>query len=177
MCEYTSHVFRQLIALRACAVSSQLVKAQVPGTKVVQNRERARKGRPIAVATTACSQWDDLHFPARHPFVCPSGTFSVMLNDEYIIELVSMPRPFKKLRATDIEELAESVVLALNGKKKSKAATKRKAEEAKKAAPASKKAKAAPKKAKAASKKGTTKKAKAKAAPAVGTRRSSRLRK
>ena len=52
--------------------------------------------------------WDDT------PRVRPrKGTFEVRIVDgdekDVVLSLKSMPRPFKKLRGTDLEELAETV--------------------------------------------------------------------
>ena len=41
------------------------------------------------------------------------GTFEVTVAGTALVSLVGMPRPFKKLRELDIDELAASVVAAL----------------------------------------------------------------
>lgn len=37
------------------------------------------------------------------------GTFEVRVGDKPVVSLVGMPRPFKKLRALDLEEVAKDV--------------------------------------------------------------------
>jgi len=41
------------------------------------------------------------------------GTFEVRVGDRKIISLVAMPRPFKKLRGSSMEEIAAKVQEAL----------------------------------------------------------------
>lgn len=40
------------------------------------------------------------------------GCFVVKCGDEIVVELLNMPRPFAKLKALDIEELAQSILKA-----------------------------------------------------------------
>ena len=41
------------------------------------------------------------------------GTFEIRVGDKKIISLVGMARPFKKLKALDIEDLSKKVLAAL----------------------------------------------------------------
>jgi hypothetical protein len=60
-----------------------LVKAGFPGAKVVVNEEKPRK-----------------------------GCFEVIVNGDVALSLIDMPRPFTKLKALDMEEVAQDVVKA-----------------------------------------------------------------
>lgn len=38
------------------------------------------------------------------------GSFVVQMNGETVIELLAMPRPFTKLRETDVEEVVKAAI-------------------------------------------------------------------
>lgn len=112
----------------------KLVKAAVPKATVVINEERPRK-----------------------------GTFSIVVKGEVLVNLESMPRPFGKLKALDMDDLADQIVEKLNGG----GANGKKATTAKKSVPA------ATKKRKSTAKKSSAKKAPSKVST-TATRKSSR---
>lgn len=110
----------------------------------------------------------------QNPVKARKGTFSVRIDEggDYVIELVSMPRPFKKLRETNIEELAEKVIAACGSGGEG---NKRKAQEEKAPAASKKPKTASNKKPAAASKK--KKPAAAVSKKKSATRRSARSKK
>jgi outer membrane biosynthesis protein TonB len=116
------------------------------------------------------------------------GTFEVVAGDVVVVSLIAMPRPFKKLRDLEMEEVADKVKEALAGgkgkgakpaksqkaEKKSAAAQKKKAPAKKKSASTKKKSASTKKKPAPTKKRSSTAKGKASKKAAVGTRRSKR---
>ena len=74
----------------------KLVKAGKKGVKIETNPK----------SLYPCVRGD----PSTRP---RKGTFEIRVGDKKIISLVGMPRPFKKLKALDIEDLSKKVLAAL----------------------------------------------------------------
>jgi hypothetical protein len=56
--------------------------------------------------------WDDVAKKDKDPASRPrKGTFEVRLDGEIVVSLKAMPRPFKKLRELDLEEIANKCEL------------------------------------------------------------------
>ena len=55
--------------------------------------------------------WDDAKSRADKDPACRprKGTFEIRVDGKAVLSLVGMPRPFKKLRATDMEEFAATL--------------------------------------------------------------------
>jgi hypothetical protein len=45
-----------------------------------------------------------------NPEKARKGSFVVVINDKTVIELLAMPRPFTKLRETDVEEVVKAAI-------------------------------------------------------------------
>jgi len=104
------------------------------------------------------------------------GTFEVVANGKTVVSLEAMPRPFAKLKALDISELAEKVLKTLQGKSGEKKEDKEETEEPGEEPEEVEKPRPTPRKAKPAAKKAKRKATKRKE-PTKGTRASSRLKK
>jgi len=144
-------------------------KLLVQGVHVERNTEKPRKGTFEVVAngkTVVC-------FPSV------SAQFTDWPNLRACIGQVSleaMPRPFAKLKALDISELAEKVLKTLQGKSGEKKEDKEETEEPGEEPEEVEKPRPTPRKAKPAAKKAKRKATKRKE-PTKGTRASSRLKK
>ena len=101
------------------------MKAGFPGAKVVVNEEKPRKGCfEVTWPTLPSSPWHAMLSCFEHSFLLLSffsvplalGVHSaklsvqVTVNGETTLSLLDMPRPFGKLKALDMDEVAADVI-------------------------------------------------------------------